>query len=90
VIAGLAFGAAASSRADEVTTHCRVYCNWTDWKSADGRGRSDATLEKIFVGLGIGAIAAGATFYYLGIRDEHMVAIAPAAGGAIVSWSRSW
>jgi hypothetical protein len=89
LISGVAIGRHASSLGDDVTSACRVSCDWGALSSKDAAGRRDATLGWTFDALGGVAIAAGAVLYYAGVRDEH-VAVEPRGDGATVSWSTRW
>jgi tetratricopeptide (TPR) repeat protein len=88
---GLLLGQHASTLGDEVTTACAVSCDWSAQRDKDAAGRRDATLGRIFDGVGLAAIAAGVTVYVLGDRrSEPQLVVRPTPGGAAVTWSGTW
>ena len=88
---GLGLGHHGASIGDEVTAACATSCDWTALKDKDARGRRAVTIGKVIDAVGVAAIASGAIFYYLGIRQEALtVAPAPGGSGGVVSWSGSW
>jgi serine/threonine-protein kinase len=85
---GLYFGNRASSIANEVEAACEMGCEWSTLESKDASGRSAATLQYVFYGVGAAAIIGGATLYFLGARArETRVFVAPTAGGATAAIS---
>ena len=59
---GIVFSARAASASDDVTG-AAVFD-----PGRDSSGKSAATAQWVFYGIGIAAVAAGATLYYLGYR----------------------
>jgi hypothetical protein len=86
---GLGLGHHGSSVGDEITAACATSCDWTALKDKDARGKREVTIAKVLDVAGVAAIAGGAVFYYLGIRQETLTLV-PAPGGGVVSWSGSW
>jgi hypothetical protein len=91
IAGGLLLGKHASTLGDEVTAACAVSCDWSAQKDKDAAGRRDATLGRIFDGVGMTAMAAGVTLYVLGVRrSERTLLVQPTPGGASVTWGGSW
>jgi len=88
---GLGLGHHGASIGDEVTSACRVSCDWEAQKAKDARGRREVTIGNTLDVIGAAAIAGGAIFYYLGVRQATLTA-APAqgGGGGVISWSSTW
>lgn len=88
---GLGFGRRGTSIGDEITDTCRMGCDWEALKDKDTRGRRYVTIGRTLDVIGVAAIAGGAIFYYLGIRQEA-ITVAPASrdGGGVISWNRAW
>jgi hypothetical protein len=85
---GLYFGHRADTLGAEVTSACRVRCDWGTWKSKDIEGHSDARLATVLDVVGAVGLASGAVVYYLGMRED--VTIVPTGSGAIAAWSGTW
>ena len=87
---GLGLGHHGSSIGNEVTAACQTGCDWEKLKDKDARGRREVTIGNAVAAVGVAAVAGGAIFYYLGVRQE-VFTVAPApSGGGFVSWSGSW
>jgi hypothetical protein len=89
IAVGLGLGHHGSSIGDEITAACATSCDWAALKDKDVRGRRAVAIGKTLDAVGVTAIAGGAVFYYLGIRQGTLT-VAPARGGSVVSWSGSW
>jgi hypothetical protein len=88
---GLGLGHHGTSIGGEVTTACQTSCDWAAQKDKDARGRREVTIGKTLDVIGVAAVAGGAIFYYLGVRQETLtVAPAPSGNGGVLSWSSSW
>lgn len=88
---GLGLGHHGASLGDEVTAACATSCNWEVQKDKEARGKREVAIGKVLDGVGVAAIAGGAIFYYLGIRQETItVAPATSGNGGVISWSGSW
>jgi tetratricopeptide (TPR) repeat protein len=90
---GVYFGSRASSLGQEVTDACSPNCVWEDVKADDAAGRSAATKQWIFYGVGVTAVAVGGILYYLGVRDgraEGAPRVAVVPGSVTAGWSWSW
>jgi hypothetical protein len=91
IAVGLGLGHHGASIGDEVTAACQAGCDWAALKDKDARGRREVAIGRALDVVGVAAIAGGAIFYYLGVRQEAItVAPAPSGSGGVVSWSRSW
>lgn len=87
---GLGLGHHGAAIGDEITAACATSCDWAALKDKEARGKREVTIGKTLDVVGVAAIAGGALFYYLGVRQESL-AIAPArGGGGVMSWSGSW
>lgn len=88
---GLGLGYRGTSIGDEITSACRTNCDWEALQDKDARGRRYVEVGRVLDAIGVAAIASGAIFYYLGVRQEA-ITVAPTQrdGGAVVSWSGSW
>lgn len=93
IAVGLGLGHHGTSIGDEITAECArpESCDWAALKDKDARGRREVAIGKALDVVGVAAIAGGAIFYYLGVRQDAL-AITPTAhdGGAVISWSGSW
>ena len=88
---GLGLGHHGAAIGDEITAACTTSCDWAALKDKDARGKREVTIGKTLDAVGVAAIAGGAVFYYLGMRQETLtVKPAPGGGGGVISWSRSW
>ena len=88
---GLGLGHHGASLGDEVTAACKVSCDWEVQKDKEARGTRAVVIGKVLDGVGVAAIAGGAIFYYLGVRQETLtVAPATSGSGGVISWSGSW
>jgi tetratricopeptide (TPR) repeat protein len=89
-LAGAAwFALDARDAANTVSSAYQAGGNWSDIADANARGERSATIAKL-LGVGGGAaVIAGAVYYGLGYRAEHLqhVAVAPTTRGAAVSMS---
>ena len=88
IAVGLGLGHHGASIGDEITAACQVSCDWAALKDKDARGKRAVTIGRVLDVVGVAAIAGGAVFYYLGVRQE--VAVIPTTGGGVVAWSGSW
>jgi tetratricopeptide (TPR) repeat protein len=89
--AGIYFGGRADSLGKEVTAACERGCLFSDIEAKDAEGRSAATKQYVFYGIGGAGLAAAGILYYLGSREHASgVAIAPRGGGAMATWSTRW
>lgn len=83
IIVGAVFSAKASSASNDVT-HAAEFNPDTD-----ASGRSAASLQWVFYGLGAAAVGAGAVLYYLDHRQAHLreskVALLPLAGSGPIT-----
>ena len=93
VLAGVYVSALAARTADEVTARYADGDPWEEIEALDRRGRrQEAAGVALLVGGGA-ALAAGATLYALGWRDDRRassVTLTPAGKGAAVSVSWGW
>ena len=88
---GLSLGHHGASIGDEITTACQTGCDWATLKAKEARGKREVAIGKAVAAAGVVAIAGGAIFYYLGVRQEAFaIAPAPSGNGSVVSWSGSW
>ena len=88
---GLGLGHHGASVGDEITAACATSCDWAALRDKDARGRREVAIGKTLDALGIAAVAGGAIFYYLGVRQEAIaVTPTPHDRGAVISWSGSW
>lgn len=88
---GLGLGHHGASLGDEVTAACATSCDWEVQKDKEARGKRAVTIGKALDAVGVAAIAGGAIFYYLGVRQETLtVAPATSGNGGVISWSGSW
>jgi tetratricopeptide (TPR) repeat protein len=88
---GLGLGHHGASIGDEVTAACQPACDWAALKDKDARGRREVTIGKALDVVGVAAIAGGAIFYYLGVRQDALaITPTPRDGGAVISWIGSW
>ena len=88
---GFGLGHHGASLGDEVTAACATSCDWEVQKGKEERGKRAVAIGKVLDGVGIAAIAGGAIFYYLGVRQETLtVAPATSGNGGVISWSGSW
>jgi len=87
---GLGLGHHGATIGDEVTAACRTSCDWAALKDKDARGARDVTIGKALDVIGVAAVAGGAVFYYLGVRQETLTVTPAPGGGGVVSWSGSW
>lgn len=91
IAVGLGVGHHGATLGDEVTAACATSCDWAILKDKEARGKRAVTIGKTLDVMGVAAIAGGAIFYYLGVRKDETLTIAPApGGGGVVSWSGSW
>ena len=87
---GLGLGHHGASVGAEITAECETSCDWTALKDKDARGRSAVAIGKALDAVGVAAIAGGAIFYYLGVRQETLTLAPAPGGGGVISWSGSW
>lgn len=89
---GLYYGYEASVLDRAVTAACADGCVWEEVQNDVERGERYASRQWTFYGFGTAAIIAGTVAYYLGWRDgrHEAVTVAPAGGGAVVSWTGVW
>lgn len=88
---GLGVGSRGASIGNEITAACATSCDWGALKDKDARGRRDVAIGRKLDVAGIAAIAGGAIFYYLGLREKTItLAPTPRDGGGVLSWSGSW
>jgi hypothetical protein len=89
ITVGLGFGHHGAAIGDEITAACATSCDWATLKDKEARGKREVAIGKALDVVGVAAVAGGAVFYYLGMRQETLT-VAPAPGGGVVSWSGSW
>jgi hypothetical protein len=91
IAVGLGLGHHGATIGDEITAACTTNCDWTVLKDKEARGKRFVTIGRTLDVVGVAAIAGGAIFYYLGVRKDETLTIAPApGGGGVVSWSGAW
>lgn len=90
IAVGLGLGHHGASIGDEVTTACSTSCDWAALKDKDAQGKREVTIGKVLDVAGVAAIAGGAVFYYLGVRQETLTVAPAPGGGGVISWSGSW
>ena len=92
IAVGLGLGHHGASIGEEITAACQPGCDWDDaLKDKDARGRRAVSIGKALDAVGVAAIAGGAVFYYLGVRQNALaVSPIPHDDGAVISWSGSW
>ena len=86
-IAGIAYGLAARSDANDITTLAQMGGTFTPTaKDTYDSGSSDSTKAILFLSLGGAAVVTGGILYYLGYHDGRVaIAPAPLPGGLAVS-----
>ncbi len=80
---GLYFGSRASSIANEVQDACAMGCEWATLEDKDASGRRAATIQYVLVAVGAAGMIGGATLYYLGHSNRHVVVEMPKHGAVV-------
>ena len=87
---GLGLGHHGATIGDEITEACATSCDWATLKDKEARGKRAVAIGKALDVVGVAAVAGGAVFYYLGMRQETLTVAPTPGGGGVVSWSGSW
>jgi len=90
IAVGLGLGHHGAAIGDEITAACATSCDWAALKDKNARGKRAVAIGKVLDVAGVAAVAGGAVFYYLGIRQETLTITPAPGGGGVVSWSGSW
>jgi len=90
IVVGLGLARHGAAIGDEITLACRVSCDWAALRDKDARGKREVTVGNVLGVGGVAAIAGGAIFYYLGVRQETLTVAPAEGGGGVVSWRGSW
>lgn len=87
---GLGLGHHGATIGDEITAACTTSCDWATLKDKEARGKRAVAIGKALDVVGVAAVAGGAVFYYLGMRQETLTVAPAPGGGGVVSWSGAW